>query len=249
MIKTIVKSMLGERLAQKASALAARFRNAVILDRRLIDDIAEFDGVTRRQCLERLRTGLSSNAELWARTSPATPEEVLDFYRRSPHYIYELAWWHMTRKQRAFRKYVISLCKKGKILDWGGGIGILSMELARRGFSVTYADLQGKTADFAQWLFKKRGSLVDVKIIGRDGLDIYDTIVCLETIEHVPDPLATLALLRRHTAPGGRLIISGLMAQTEPSHPMHIARVSEADLAACGFTKIKDNEALVFRVS
>lgn len=36
----------------------------------------------------------------------------------------------------------------------------------------------------------------------------YDAVVCFETIEHVPDPEATLALMARMAKPGGRLYVS-----------------------------------------
>lgn len=88
---------------------------------------------------------------------------------------------------------------------------------------MTYADVAGVALNFARWLFKKREQ--EVKIIDLTHEELagnYSTIICLDVIEHVLDPKATLERLTDLIKPGGKLIITQLggMEDTEV-HPMH----------------------------
>ena len=72
------------------------------------------------------------DAETEEEEDPKTEEEVEKFYEITPYYPFELAYWHMQRYQRKFRKEIVNL-SFGEVLDYGAGIGDLCIELAKRG--------------------------------------------------------------------------------------------------------------------
>lgn len=71
------------------------------------------------------------NAELWKILNPKTEEEEIYYYQVNRFYSFGLALWHMRRGQRKFRRKVVSKAK-GKVLDYGAGIGDLCIELAKK---------------------------------------------------------------------------------------------------------------------
>jgi 2-polyprenyl-3-methyl-5-hydroxy-6-metoxy-1,4-benzoquinol methylase len=213
-------------LPRPVAAAIARFiaeRNlTVVLDRRLVKDIMEYHGIGYEEAIDLIRNGQRLNAELWKEMAPQTAEEIVEFYRKTPYNIFDCAWWNMLRRQRRFRQRVLGSCIGKDVLDYGGGIGIMSSELARKGFNVTLLDVEGKTLDFARWLFAKRGLDIRIKVAGKDLLESYDDIVCLDVLEHLPDAEKSLGEIVAHLRDGGRLLATGLECEGEDeTHPMH----------------------------
>lgn len=190
------------------------YRAQVIWDDELISDLADFFDLTRDETIALLKVGEKVFHMMWNALEPKTDEEIVKFYEISPFNVFSLAYWHMHRGQRRFRKQVIEHCY-GKVLDYSGGIGDLCIKLARRGFDVTYSDVKGKNMEFAKWRFMKKGLNIEVIDIIRDQglLEQYDTILCIDVIEHVPTPKNTLKTISQHLKPEGKLIITNLTCQ------------------------------------
>ena len=187
------------------------YETQVVWDNELISDLMEFFDLTRDETIKLLKAGKKAFHMMWNALEPKTDEEIIRFYEISPFNVFSLAYWHMNRHQRRFRRQVIEHCY-GKVLDYGGGIGDLCIELARRGFDVTYSDVKGKNMEFAMWRFMKKGLNVKVIDLVRDQrlLEQYDTILCIDVIEHVPTPKNTLKTISQHLKPNGKLIITNL---------------------------------------
>ncbi|MDZ4231771.1 MAG: class I SAM-dependent methyltransferase [Candidatus Pacearchaeota archaeon] len=194
----------------------------VVPDERIVGEVAEYYELSRKETRRLMGSGRQLNANLWRAFHPKNDQEKNEFYEFTPFYIFELLYWHMQRDQRSFRSAIIE-ASRGEVLDFGGGPGDLTAELAGEGLSVTYADVQGKTFDFARWLFQKRGLAVKTINLSKEQLEGgYDTIICIDVIEHVPDAKATLQMLLSHLNPGGSLMITNLHIDTVPeTHPMH----------------------------
>jgi len=187
------------------------YKTQVVWDNELINDLMEFFDLTLDETIRLLKAGKKAFHMMWNALEPRTDEEIIRFYEVSPFNVFSLAYWHMRRHQRRFRRRVIAHCY-GKVLDYGGGIGDLCTELAKRRFDVTYGDVKGKNMEFAQWRFMKKGLNVKVIDLVRDQglLEQYDTILCLDVMEHVPDPKNTLNTISQRLKPNGKLIITNL---------------------------------------
>lgn len=110
----------------------------------------------------------------------------------------------------------IASAEKGNALDLGCGAGWLSLELARRGVQVDAFDISDTRIEIAKKYLKKNpykrkfGSVnYEVKDLNRISLekDKYSSIVCWDSLHHIPKIAELAAELHQSLRPGGYLII------------------------------------------
>jgi 2-polyprenyl-6-hydroxyphenyl methylase/3-demethylubiquinone-9 3-methyltransferase len=105
--------------------------------------------------------------------------------------------------------------KGAAALDVGCGGGILSEALARAGARVLGIDLSQAVLDVAE-LHALEGKIeAQYKSIAAEQLAMeqpaaFDLVTCMELLEHVPDPAATVAALAALVKPGGDVVLSTL---------------------------------------
>jgi 2-polyprenyl-6-hydroxyphenyl methylase/3-demethylubiquinone-9 3-methyltransferase len=99
------------------------------------------------------------------------------------------------------------------VLDVGCGGGILSESMATRGAQVTGIDLGEAPLAVARLHLKESGRQVDYRRVAAETLAheqpaSFDVVTCLEMLEHVPDPAATIAACAQLVKPGGQVFFS-----------------------------------------
>jgi 2-polyprenyl-6-hydroxyphenyl methylase/3-demethylubiquinone-9 3-methyltransferase len=100
-------------------------------------------------------------------------------------------------------------------VDVGCGGGILSESMARAGAHVLGIDLAQAVLDVAELHALDAKVDVSYRAVSAEDLALerpaaFDVVTCMEMLEHVPDPAATLAALRKLVKPGGHVIVSTL---------------------------------------
>ena len=100
-----------------------------------------------------------------------------------------------------------------RVLDVGCGGGLLAESLARAGAEVTAIDLAPSMIDTARMHAMESGLAIDYRVESAESLAVahagrFDVVTCMEMLEHVPEPGATLDTLARLARPGGNLFIS-----------------------------------------
>lgn len=100
-----------------------------------------------------------------------------------------------------------------EILDVGCGGGILSEALAKSGGHVTGIDLAPSALAAARAHQEVSGLSIDYRETSAETLALemperFDVIVCMELLEHVPDPGSVLAACQRLARPGGDIFLS-----------------------------------------
>lgn len=101
-----------------------------------------------------------------------------------------------------------------RVLDIGCGGGILSDSMARRGAQVLGIDLATKPLKVAQLHALEAGtSNVEYREIAAEALAVempgaFDTVTCMEMLEHVPDPSSIVAACATLVRPGGWVFFS-----------------------------------------
>lgn len=95
-----------------------------------------------------------------------------------------------------------------QILDVGCGGGILSEALAADGGCVTGIDLSGRVLEAAQAHAGEAGLKIDYRQVSAEQMaeerpKFFDTVVCMELLEHVPDPARIVKACAEMAKPGG----------------------------------------------
>ena len=99
------------------------------------------------------------------------------------------------------------------LLDVGCGGGILCEAMAQRGATVTGIDMGD--APLAVGNLHKLESCLDIHYVkataedyAEDYAGAFDTVTCLEMLEHVPDPSSVVTACAKMTKPGGTIFFS-----------------------------------------
>lgn len=99
-----------------------------------------------------------------------------------------------------------------RMLDIGCGGGLVAEPLARLGATVTAIDPAPENIGAARRHAGPQGLVIDYRAGLAEELvangETFDCVVCLEVIEHVPDPAAFVAMVAKTVRPGGLLIMS-----------------------------------------
>jgi 2-polyprenyl-6-hydroxyphenyl methylase/3-demethylubiquinone-9 3-methyltransferase len=100
-----------------------------------------------------------------------------------------------------------------RVLDVGCGGGLLCETLARAGARVTGIDLAPGMIEVARLHAAAEKLSIDYRLEDAAALAeaapaAFDIVTCMEMLEHVPQPAATLAALARLVRPGGAVFIS-----------------------------------------
>jgi 2-polyprenyl-6-hydroxyphenyl methylase / 3-demethylubiquinone-9 3-methyltransferase len=134
------------------------------------------------------------------------------------------SWWdpagpskplHQLNPQRLRFIEAAASLSDASVLDVGCGGGILSESMARAGARVLGIDLSQAVLDVAELHALESKLALEYRAIAAEELAdqrpaAFDLVTCMEMLEHVPDPAASMAALARLVKPGGNVIISTL---------------------------------------
>ena len=155
-------------------------------------------------------------------------EEMPRFYRQTDAFIYELVIWNKNKLKRRFRRWAkgyFDSCdgKKDKVLCIGDGLGFDSAYFAQAGYHVTYFEMPGYQLSFAQRVFAETPADIAVITDADDiPLNTFDAVVCLDVLEHVPNPPAFVHQIAGYLQPGGWLIVHAPFYMIHHSKPTHL---------------------------
>jgi len=108
-----------------------------------------------------------------------------------------------------------------RVLDVGCGGGILSDAMARRGAQVLGIDLATKSLRVAQLHALEAQTPrveyreVSVEALAAEQPGSFDTITCMEMLEHVPDPGSVVRACAQAVKPGGWVFFSTINRNTK----------------------------------
>jgi 2-polyprenyl-6-hydroxyphenyl methylase/3-demethylubiquinone-9 3-methyltransferase len=103
-----------------------------------------------------------------------------------------------------------------RIVDVGCGGGILSEAMARKGAQVLGVDLAERSLKVAQLHAMEAGidnvayREVAAEVLAEEQPGQFDTVTCMEMVEHVPDPAAIVTACAKLVKPGGWVFLSTL---------------------------------------
>jgi len=205
-----------------------------------ITDAVAFTGVGRDEAIAILSDAehnkeMKTDWERWEKAGPMNDDRIKQFYKQTKAYIWDLGSWHFWNLDK--RQSDLAMVQQMKdlhaktIIDFGGGVGLNAIMMARAGFDVTLADLDSQTIAFAKFRAERHGVKLrfwksDVEAAPPNAK--YDVILCLDVLEHLPQAelASTVDKLVKLKTPDTHVIIHAPFGKTA-THPMHLDETEE----------------------
>jgi len=184
-------------------------------------ELALFLGMTETVALEKLSGGFFAlHAEVAAdfrHANPQNDEQLLDWYRETEAYLWELSAYHLDQgfNYAGFQQGIVDRLKsegKQRVLCLGDGIGDLTLACRRAGLDALYHDLAGsRTAAFAEFRFwaysaERVPRLLTSAFAPDIGThDFYAAITANDFLEHLPNVEGWVRAISEVLSPGGLL--------------------------------------------
>lgn len=205
------------------------------------NEISEFLNIKYQYVLDRLTQGFVYNHQLvaqdWFMSNPETDEQILDWYRKTDAYIYELTAYHLDIgfNYSGMCKGIVDHLRNvsaHKVLLLGDGVGDLTLECMEYGLDAYYHDLAGsKTAAFAAFRF--RNNVIPMLLMSTGWAPLwsvvqFDAVIALDFFEHMTDVPGWVKSCYDILAPGGWFLAQNAFAIGDLEHggsiPMHLTR-------------------------
>lgn len=138
-------------------------------------------------------------------------------------------------------KQIVDFSDK-RILDFGGGTGLVTLPLAAQSKSVMLVDISDKMLDQARLKMEKQ-AIDNVYLLQQDLLtnplnQLFDIIVVSRVLHHMPNVEKTLAMFRNHLVEDGQLFIADFVKTDVNHHGFHLDELEE-NLSQNGFLPVK----------
>ena len=129
-----------------------------------------------------------------------------------------------------------------RILDFGGGTGLVTLPLAAQSKSVMLVDISEKMLEQARLKVEKQ-AIENVYLLQQDLLtkplnQLFDIIVVSRVLHHMPNIEKTLAMFRNHLVEDGQLFIADFVKTDVNHHGFHLDELEE-NLSQNGFLPVK----------
>ena len=132
-------------------------------------------------------------------------DNISDFYTEivGDRHVADLAAWHITSKD-----YIADTLKlqqrfsRDLVLDFGGGIGThaLANAMSSKVEHVFFVDINETNRNFVAYRAKELGlekKLTFCKTINDTQISKFDTIICLDVLEHLADPASQIEIFNQ----------------------------------------------------
>ncbi len=155
--------------------------------------------------------------------------DLTEFYQTTSAFLFESLVWNRSSLKQQMRNWILDFVEREfrrpcRLLVFGDGMGFDSTCFAQAGHQVSYFEVSGKAFEFAKLLFEYCRCDVDMLTeITQLKTGQYDVVICLDVLEHIPAPAATVELLAAALAPDGRLIVHAPFWYLAPSVGTHLA--------------------------
>jgi SAM-dependent methyltransferase len=190
-------------------------------------ELSEYFGHSRAEARRACESAVADSKREWESSPRRTPDQVLDFYRRTRSYLFEHVWWHATDvKTNAVNVELMNYALgRGarEYMDFGSGVGANAILFARHGINVTLADVSGTMLDFARWRLERRGLRAEFVDLNREQLPRgrFDFVTAVDVCEHLSDPAAEFSRIANSLKIGAAFAFNHPVGVDE-ERPMHI---------------------------
>lgn len=155
-------------------------------------------------------------------------EHLVDWYRRTDAFLFESLIWNNLPEKAGMRRWIMDYLRRNRggsadVFCCGDGLGFDTAALSLDGHRVTYYDPSDRCRRFADAVFCRNGAEVrQVDTPDELGAGNFDVVVCLDVLEHAPDPASLVAQLASLLRPNGLLIVHAPFWYLTEATPTHL---------------------------
>lgn len=187
-----------------------------------LNEIVNYTGDSIEVAREKAMSCRHDLADEWNKKNPQTVEEVREFYILTSGYLYDLyTWAHDPGMWKLFDKVI-----KGdeRVLDYGAGIGDITIYLAEKGCDVVSVELDNSpTKQFLQWRVYTRHLGDKVKFRFDESKEEFDVVLAIDVLEHLYFPLRYVVQLSKLLkSKKSWFFATPTFRDDHGVHPMHI---------------------------
>lgn len=169
-----------------------------------------------------LSTAREALAVEWGARNPQTPDEILAFYRETPHMAADLEAWHQTPGRQSWTDMLVHVARESNsrnIIDIGCGRGhdLQALREALPASILTGVEPNAAMLDVATVAARLDGAFSVHDYAPLEGADL---IVCCDVLEHVPDPETFLGDIARRARIG--CLLFEATGNEDCSTPLHL---------------------------
>jgi 2-polyprenyl-3-methyl-5-hydroxy-6-metoxy-1,4-benzoquinol methylase len=201
----------------------------------LVQRIVDVTGLSTEQVVMRLQEenrerGVNVRKEFEDRglTRYEWSPGLRQFYDETNAFLFETVVWNRTATKQAMRAWIDqflerSLSRPARILTFGDGLGFDSLYFALAGHVVDYFEVSQRGVDFASQIFADFQGDVNV-LTSEDQVrpHHYDAVVCLDVLEHIPDPSNVVGFLANALREDGYLLAHAPFGYLDPAVVTHL---------------------------
>lgn len=204
-------------------------------DRFVIELIARLTDRPAREVCQRLvaeHRSLGTNVRQamvdWHLPRYQWSDQLVPFYEQTDAFVYETCAWNRCRGKQQMRRWIAEFLQAtypdgARVLSYGDGMGFDSLYLAQAGHDVTSFEVSHRCRQFASAIFERAG--VHVHTVERpEGLqpESFDAVVCLDVLEHLPDPPQCVGEMAALLTEGGHLLAHSPFFYLAPAVGTHL---------------------------
>lgn len=136
-------------------------------------------------------------------------------------------------KIRAVIRFLKTIQPGVAVLDYGCGAGYYAMYLAKIGCQVTVVEIEGALTDWLKWWFAKHQVAVTIRAVKSIAEvpefeeKIYDVLLLVSVLEHVPAPMTMVQKLVPSLKKGGQIFARLMMTPGTGHLPESIAAMPQ----------------------
>ncbi len=155
-------------------------------------------------------------------------DKMVDFYRDTDAFLFEITMWNASKIKARLRDYIGDALKRfnkneADIFCFGDGLGFDSTYFARLGHKVKYYEPSLLSQKYSKHLFEVNNvqvtQLTSFEAIAPGSLDV---LICLDVLEHVPQPYELVKKFHSWLKPGGLLVVSAPFWAINPTLGTHL---------------------------
>ena len=183
-------------------------------DKELLEEASAILGVPLKKQISNLGVLVFSPEMSYYRDGKIDKKALYALYSESAHLSEYIATLSITsRRNRPEEVFTLIRGQKSGncVLDYGCGTSLHGIACADNGCFVYIADISKNMLEFATKRYTLRGYAVTPTLITSDFAEfpdnLFDTIICTDVVEHLPDPMGLLILFNKWLKNSGKLCL------------------------------------------